>query len=331
MQAADYPPFAADELDRLFASFSDLERILIAVSGGSDSMALLDLMVRWRAALAAGPALVAATVDHRLRAASRQESLAAARFCTTLGVPHRILAWQGDKPGQGLPAAAREARYDLLRREGTRIGAALVVTAHTLDDQAETVLMRLARGSGLRGLAAMRACVEIKGLRITRPLLAVRRERLRAHLSRHGIAWQDDPTNHDENYLRPRLRRLMPLLAAEGLTAERLAEIARKLGRADEAIKHYARALERLHDSAGRLERIAYRAAPQEVRLRYLAARISLTGGEPLPPPERQLTALDEQLCDEMAVKVRRTLGFSIISAGRRYLRITVEKKSERR
>ena len=330
MRAADELPFAADELDRLFASFSDLECILIAVSGGSDSMALLDLLARWRARLGAGPALMAATVDHRLRAASRQEALAVARLCTALGIPHRVLAWRGEKPEQGLPAAARAARYDLLRREGARIGAALVVTAHTLDDQAETVLMRLARGSGLRGLAAMRACVDIKGLRIARPLLAVRRERLRAHLVRQAIAWQDDPTNNDERYLRPRLRRLMPLLAAEGLTTERLAQIARKLGRADEAIRYHADALERLQDGAGRLERLAYRAAPQEVRLRYLAACISLTGGDPLPPSERQLTALDDLLCDETAVNVRRTLGFSMISAGRRYVRIVAEKKSDR-
>lgn len=321
---------APDEIDRLFAPFISLETILIAVSGGSDSMALLDLLVRWRAQREAGPALRAATIDHRLRPAARAEARAVAAFCAGRHVPHRILAWQGDKPDHGLPAAARAARYDLLRRECVRTGAALIVTAHTLDDQAETVLMRLARASGLRGLAAMRPCVDLDGLRIARPLLTISRERLRAHLRAHSITWHDDPTNDDERYLRPRLRRLMPLLAAEGLTAARLAEIARKLARADEAISHSVQMLEEAQDSAGRLARSIYRAAPEEVRLRYLAARISAIGGDPLPASDRQLEVLDRHICEDMSLRLRRTLGFAIVSAGERHLRITAEKKTNR-
>lgn len=312
------------EREQIFAPLVHFDRLLIAVSGGSDSLALLDLLILWRQQRAVRPDIAVATVDHRLRPDAKAEAAFVADRCRDHGLDHRILLWRGAKPATGLPAAARVARYRLLDRERRRRHCAAIVTAHTLDDQAETFLMRLARGSGLRGLSAMRFCAEIDGVPILRPLLGVKRERLRAHLRARGLSWRDDPSNEDQRFLRPRLRRLLPLLAAEGLTVERLGEVARKLGRADEAISKAASELTANLDDAGRLSRQLYREAAQEVRLRYLTQQISRCGGNRLPPSDQALEGLDLAICGT-GDKLRRTLGHAIISAGPRFLKVVRE------
>ena len=152
-------PLSADEADRLFEPLANASALVLAVSGGPDSTALLLLASRWharRATKRAAPKLLAVTVDHALRPQSAREARAVKQLARTLVVPHQILRWQGGKPRSGLQEAARAARYRLLGRAARRVRADYVVTAHTLDDQAETVLMRLLRGSGMAGLAAMR-------------------------------------------------------------------------------------------------------------------------------------------------------------------------------
>jgi tRNA(Ile)-lysidine synthase len=152
-------PLSAAEADRLFEPLANASALVLAVSGGPDSTALLLLAARWharRTATCAAPKLLAVTVDHGLRPQSAREARAVKQLGRTFAVPHRILRWQGGKPRTGLQEAARAARYRLLLGAARRSGADYVVTAHTLDDQAETVLMRLLRGSGMAGLAAMR-------------------------------------------------------------------------------------------------------------------------------------------------------------------------------
>jgi tRNA(Ile)-lysidine synthase len=148
-----------EEASELFSGLEGLRGLLIAVSGGSDSTALLLLAARWVARLkeqfGRAPKLIAVTIDHRLRPDSAREAAAVKRLARSLGVPHRTLRWRGRKPKTGLQEAARDARYRLLASTAVRAGYAHVLTAHTLDDQAETVLFRLARGSGLTGLAGM--------------------------------------------------------------------------------------------------------------------------------------------------------------------------------
>ncbi len=148
-------PVSAREAAALFADLAACPALVLAVSGGADSTALLLLAARWRASLKFGPKLLAVTVDHRLRPESAAEAAAVGRLARRLKVAHRILRWTGRKPKTGLQAAAREARYRLLAQAAMQAGARHVLTAHTRDDQAETVLIRLARGSGLAGLAAM--------------------------------------------------------------------------------------------------------------------------------------------------------------------------------
>lgn len=325
MPPAEHSPFTIGEVERLFAPIAASSGLLIAVSGGSDSLALLDLIAMWRRESAIALKVAAATVDHGLRPQSDEEAREVQRRCTAYTIAHRILRWEGVKPESGLPAAAREARYALMSAELARLGFAQIVTAHTLEDQAETVLMRLMRGSGLHGLGGMRFLSKLDGVMIARPLLAVRRGRLQAHLRAQGIGWFNDPSNDDQAYLRPRLRRLMPLLAQEGLSADRLVEVAHKLQRADAAIERMVESLLAQRGRDGRMERQTYCNAAQEVRLRCLARWISEVGGVGVPAPLAALERVDTALCDVTCVKHRQTLGFALISAGPRYLRLVKE------
>ncbi len=146
---------SVQEAQSLFNDLADSRALVLAVSGGPDSTALMLLAARWAKARKKSPRLIAVTVDHGLRTESAREAAAVRRQAAKLGIEHRTLRWTGRKPKTGLQEAAREARYRLLGEAAREAGASCILTAHTLDDQAETVLIRLTRGSGLTGLAAM--------------------------------------------------------------------------------------------------------------------------------------------------------------------------------
>jgi tRNA(Ile)-lysidine synthase len=283
----DHPPVGGREAADLFSSLSAEARLLVAVSGGPDSVALLALLAEW-AREPGRPALHAATVDHGLRAASGEEAQGVAALCDKLGVPHRILRWIGPKPDTGLQERARAARYALLADEAERLGGAVLVTAHTLDDQAETLLMRMARGSGPSGLAAMRERIRKGPITLVRPLLAVPKARLVTTAQAQGLPFVTDPSNGDPRFERVRWRSLMPGLADEGLSVERLALLARRIARLDEAAALRAKALLpelRLPAPAGaapvlRLRFEALLAEPEEIVLRVIALALEDVGCE---------------------------------------------------
>ena len=154
------PGLAAPTIDALLAPLCEFDVALLAVSGGPDSTALLAMAVEWARRAAKAPRLAAATVDHGLRNESADEAAAVGALCARLGVPHRVLVWSGDKPKTRIQERARAARYALLGAHASEIGAKAIVTAHHLDDQAETALFRLLRGSGVGGLRAMAASAD---------------------------------------------------------------------------------------------------------------------------------------------------------------------------
>src|SRR5688572_11672867 len=219
--------FAAD-LDALVEPGTKLG---VAVSGGPDSLALLLL------AAAARPGLVeAATVDHALRPESRAEAEMVAALCERIGVPHEILTLDWPRtPDRNLQARAREARYHVLGTWALKRGLSVVATAHHLDDQAETLLMRLARGAGVGGLGATRARRPlVKGVKLVRPLLGWRKAELAKLVADAGIKPVDDPSNYDPRHDRVRMREW--LKRAEWANPERLAASAAWLNEADEAL-----------------------------------------------------------------------------------------------
>ncbi|HET6839514.1 MAG TPA: tRNA lysidine(34) synthetase TilS [Bradyrhizobium sp.] len=306
----DNSPLSAMDAKRLFADWTAAPAIVLAVSGGPDSIALMWLVARWRRALVRGPRLFAVTVDHGLRTEAAREAREVKRLARTLGVPHRTLRWRGPKPRAGLPAAARVARYRLLIKAARAVGATHILTAHTRDDQAETLLMRMLRGSGITGLAAMARETKREGLLLARPFLNVSKSQLVATLEKAKVDFTDDPTNRDVNFTRPRLRALMPVLAAEGGDARNLARLASRLARANAAVEVLVDGAERYlalktpHPGCGTKTSNAkvfdvktFMALPEEIRLRLLLRAIDRVGHEgpaELGKVETLLSALDQ-------------------------------------
>jgi tRNA(Ile)-lysidine synthase len=228
-------PLSDEGLERLFSSLNQASGILAAVSGGPDSIALMHCLARW-ASMGRHPRILVATVDHGLRLEAADEAAFVAGEASALNLPHRTLLWTGEKPKAGIQEAARKARYGLLVAHAREAGASHLVTAHNLDDQAETVLMRLSRGSGLSGLSGMRRETDRQGICHVRPLLDCPKSLLLESCRAQGWRFVVDPSNADERYARVRWRRLMPLLAEEGLTAGRLTRLAERAAQADEAL-----------------------------------------------------------------------------------------------
>lgn len=327
MSAAErHKPVTLTETKTLFAGLSKHSSLILAVSGGPDSTALLYLAARWREGLKTGPTLLAVTVDHGLRKESAGEARTVARLCGKLGVAHKTLRWRGAKPKTGLQDAARRVRYDLLTKEAARTGACHILTAHTLDDQAETILFRLSRGSGLSGLTAMARETERAGITIVRPLLDISKARLIATLEKARIPFADDPSNRDPRFTRPRLREIMPVLAKEGLSAQRLSLLAKRIRRAEAALAAAVikAAKEVSRGPRGELwsegTRIALDAAgffrlPEEVALRLLGRAVGHAGSEG-PVELGKLEALHAALRARQGSDspLRRTLAGAMIS-----------------
>ncbi len=264
----------------------------MALSGGGDSLALLHLINDWTRARRLAPP-VALIVDHGLTENSGAHSKKARAWAKDLGVPAHVLTVSGKLPSGDLEAAAREARYRLMGSWLARAGLGALYVGHTRDDQAETFLLRVARGSGLDGLAAMRPLSqfpvpEFRELVLVRPMLALSRGEVRAHLAALGQEWLEDPMNRDSRFSRVRVRESWAALESLGLTRERLASAADHLSRAREALDSVTIAIlarsSRLLDGIALVERRALCEAPRELGLRALAALLMAVSGQTYRP-----------------------------------------------
>ncbi len=319
MSEADEGPLTDGELaafaQRLLGSDGD-RHLLVAVSGGVDSMALMHLAAEAVRKTGRGR-VMAATVDHGLRPESADEARFVATEARKIAVPHVTLPWAGPRPATGIQEAARNARYHLLAQvyhSELCSGPKTLLTAHTLDDQAETVLMRLARGSGVEGLSGIGKFESFKfvvderyqsplpaglrrleqGVGILRPLLHVPKSRLIATMRARGLTWIEDPSNENAEFERVRIRRSVAALQELGLTSDALARSARRLRSVRDALAELT--LRALNDPAfvridplgfavmdrrvwsGRDDRLV-----EPVQLRVLAALVRMVGGMPRP------------------------------------------------
>ncbi len=291
-------PLASAEARAAFACLARYRRIALAVSGGPDSVALAHLVARWREEGGVKPEVTVLTVDHGLRPGSREEALFAGRVASDLGLPYAILTWAHPvAPTAGLQAKARSARYDLMAAYCHAHAIEALVTAHHLDDQAETFLMRLKRGSGLDGLAAIPEDSVWAGIVVLRPLLDLPKARLAATLGEAGLDWVEDPSNRDPRFERARMRASGDALTKLGLTPEALARSAQRLRRARAALDQAATDFLYRHGVMNKagfclIAPEALMAAPAEIALRALGRAVTAVGGRTKPIRLAKLEAL---------------------------------------
>lgn len=293
--------------------------LLLAVSGGPDSVALMLLCAQRQ-----DRRIAVATVDHGLRDESRAEAEQVGEWAEALGLPHHLLIWEGEKPRTRIQERARDMRYALLAQCAERIGATAVVTAHHADDQAETILFRLMRGSGVAGLSGMSAETQIGKISLLRPLLHLRKAELVAVCDAAGHPCFSDPSNQNDAFARARLRKLAPALDAQGLGVEALLRLGDRARRADAALAHYAaqaqtQALIERQEGFTRFDANALRDLPVEILQRLLAAEIARLA----PRPSLRLDRLErsaERLAEALArgEMLRLTLANLLIDADRR-------------
>lgn len=263
----------------------------VAVSGGSDSVALLHAASR--AFETPNTQIFAVTVDHGLRPEAAQEAQFVAQVAASLDVPHDILKCDGQSWSGNLQAQAREARYDLMTKWAREKQIAVLALGHTADDQAETVLMRLARSSGVDGLSGIAPRRIQGGVTLVRPLLSVTREALRGYLTEQGQTWIDDPSNEDTRFERIRMRKAAPQLAELGLTKQALSDVAENMSSAREALDWYtfisAREIVQLDGGDVLIDRRQFRTLPEEIARRILAHALCWIGDSPYLPRREAL------------------------------------------
>jgi tRNA(Ile)-lysidine synthase len=279
----------------------------VAVSGGGDSLALMHLLQDFAERGGLTPPIVL-TVDHGLRKSAAKDARQVIGWARQLGLAGGILVWRGKKPKTGLEAAARDARYRLLGAFLVKHGINTLFVGHNQDDQAETFLLRLARGSGLDGLAGMQARAPwpvdgFPGLMLARPMLGLDRGSLRAYLKAKGQPWLEDPMNEDLAFDRVKVRKASAALAEAGLTAARIAAAAAHLARARESLDVMmaavlARAVRKREEGGVLMDGAALAAAPREVGLRALAGVLMAVGGQNYRPRFESLERLFDRIAE---------------------------------
>ncbi len=312
-------------LKSAFSVFEPYSSAALAVSGGPDSMALMALARRWARNAGRGASFFCVlTVDHGLRPESVKEAAFVAAHAQEFEFTHATLNWTGEKPKAGIQAASRRARYGLMAAYCSDNGLDCLATGHTEDDQVETFLMRLARGSGLDGLAAMAPISELGGLPLIRPLLQFSKARLAAYLRSRSIPFVSDPSNSNSAFERVRIRLAAKKLASSGISRKAISRSTARLGRSRKALSNAAEDFLDYHFRVtklgqGEVSLEALRKLAEETRLRVLACILMLIGGKEEPPRMAKLEHLMEELASG---KRRAALGGCLLISARKTLQI---------
>lgn len=323
-----------EELDiaGLFAPVARTARLGLAVSGGPDSLALMLLAAAW-AKDEGRPALVVYSVDHGLRPEAADEVAMVLGEASRLGLTAHGLRWDGAKPETGVQAAARKARYRLLAEAMRNDGAEYVLTAHHLGDQAETILMRLAHGSGVEGLRGMDRFTEVEGCRIFRPLLGLDPQQLREIVERTGLTAAADPSNIDRHYERVRWRQAMPELEELGLDLHRLGDFAGRMADADALIgaemeRAFAALVHLGPDGDAELPHAGVSTLNRAVAVRLLGRVLRIVGGDRKPNALGALESLYGRLSQRTPLRASTLHGCIVESDG---MTVSIKPEGARR
>lgn len=326
-------PLSLEEFEDLLAPYTaQLEGgVAVAVSGGPDSMALVWLLSQLYP-------VRAVTVDHGLRPDSAQEAAQVGTWLSSYpNIQHSVLTRAvADRGDSKVQEDARHDRYAMMAEYCRGAGVNTLCVAHHQEDQAETVLFRLAKGSGLDGLSGMRAVQDMGGITLLRPLLDVLKQRLVATCQAHGVPFVIDPSNQKTEFARVRLRQSADILAAEGLSPKRLAVTAKRLARAREALEFFAdQAFESMMVKRSDAHRIEFSdeefdALPDEISLRCLvqAYKGLLAEGYAYGPRMEKLEDLHRRLKYEQGFKGA-TLGGCMVKRdhGKQVIIVELEQK----
>lgn len=305
------------KIDTNFFEKYQNQRVAVAVSGGVDSMALLHMVAD------AKMNAVALTVDHGLRPSSGAEAKMVASFAASMGVPHETLIWDGKKPKNGIEAAARNARYALLT-EYCRVNKIdVLVIAHQADDQIETFLMNLARGSGVYGLAAMRSETVRDGIILARPLLDIPRDMLKEYCDKNNIPYVHDEMNDDENLLRIKMRKNRHVLRDKlDISDDRILLAIKSLGRVRDMLENTVDNLIRVISFEN--NRAVFGASflfdmDAEIRLKFISRLLQIIGKTVYPPRLKNVERVLEKLKGDTIMTVNhcvvRRMGTKILVA----------------
>ncbi len=321
---SDQDTFNQEALEKCFVNVSTQTDVALAVSGGPDSMALLLLVDRWRRARLRqehrAPDLTIFAIDHGLRPAAMDECQFVADKAKALGYDAHILRWEGEVPSTRIQEMAREIRYQLLAEACHLRNIKTVMTAHHLDDQAETVLMRLARGSGVDGLCAIAVQSRRYGLGLLRPLLEFEKAELLALLKENDWDYMTDPSNKDSRFERVRLRERSAELKKLGLTAKMIGLSARRLRRAKTALNETSDEFLNSHAfisdyGTARIDQLALFDAPDEIAIRALSKVLRVCGGSQDVPNMARLETLIGRLKADFSTN-RTLAGCRLIAKG---------------
>jgi tRNA(Ile)-lysidine synthase len=308
--------------------FEKPKRIGVAVSGGSDSMAMLQVMAR--IAPQAGWTIHAVTVDHGLRPESASEAQFVQDACTALGIEHVILDWNRTQTSGNLQDQAARARYRLMAEWAVANSVSHITVGHTADDQAETFIMRLARRSGLDGLAGMRRQWKQDGVSFVRPFLLHERRELRAYLSRNRIGWIEDPSNENDRFDRVKTRKTLVQLKALGISTDVLTDVTLYLSQAHHALNEYcaeiARRILTCRNGDVIFDWMEFRRTQPEVRRRLLIAALRWVSGAEYPPRSLSVAKLEIAIWD----RKNRTLSGCKIVCSEKTLTISREPAAVR-
>jgi tRNA(Ile)-lysidine synthase len=283
----------------LFAALAQARHWLIGVSGGPDSMALWHLAHHH--AQSQGIDITAVTIDHGLRPAAALEAQQVADFARAHSLRHAIVRWEGPKPQSRLQERARAARYDLLVDFAHKINADALLTAHHRDDQIETILFRLSRGSGPAGLAGMAPITTKRGLAHHRPLLTIGKDELISYCARHHLPTIADPSNSDPRFARTQARQLLPLFEQYGLKPDDWLRLSRRAARTEEAVAAFfaqictnlpaLKTADSLQLNLDSLQKL-----PSELLIRLISSEIMRISGSQTPPRLEQIEVVAHEL-----------------------------------
>ncbi len=313
-------------------SFEGLKSVIVAVSGGSDSLALLSLLTEYKASRPAFPEICAVTIDHGLRAESADEARYVASLCKKAGITHRILNWVGPKRDSGLPAKARAARYGLLCQAARDAATDIILTGHTLDDQIETFVMRSARAheqGSERGLAGMAPVTLLdREIFLIRPLLEISREALRDYLRAKGVAWRDDPSNDDAKYERVRIRQALRSADRSAIQREIAEKIAQRRARNARTAHMLPHCVSIGDGTRAEIDRKYWNSQDEDVRRLAIGVLLAALGGLSFLPPHEICERAVRFLEGEDQSGGRMTLGRCVIDSKRSKVLIYREMRS---